>query len=163
MLNFFKVISLTLTSLSFYSASISILSKTAFAGEPIIDRNCQYHQRTQAVFQKIPLRNRAKILLTSTFQVNHQKYTLQLLQFPNSTSVLCLRQANALLPQRLKNVSIIQDKVIEKIEKETAKTAIYIVTVRGEKTGDILRTTYRLNLTNPHQPKVTPLVIVYKN
>lgn len=196
MLNFSKVIALALTSLSFYSISISILSKPAFAGEPIIDRNCRYHERTKEVFQKIPPENQANTSLTSSFEVNNQKYALQLLKFPNSTGVLCLWKPNALqpqkallnheimglnlkrifnsfncqfipdlcnAPQRLKNVSIIQDKVIEKIEKDASKPATYIVTVRGEKTEDILSTAYRLNLINPNQPKVTPLIIVYKN
>ncbi|MDZ7962571.1 MAG: hypothetical protein RMY34_32680 [Aulosira sp. DedQUE10] len=162
MLNFSKVIALALTSLIFYSASISTLSKLALAGEPIIDRNCRYHERTQAVFKKIPPGNQARVLSTSHFQVNNQKYALQLLKFPNSTGVLCLRKPNARLPQRLRDVSIIQDKVIEKIEKDPSRPATYIVTVRGEQAEDILRTAYRLNLTNPDQPKVTPLIRVYK-
>ncbi|MCC5636468.1 hypothetical protein LC593_11465 [Nostoc sp. CHAB 5844] len=163
MLNFSKVIALALISLSFYDVSISTLSKHAFAGEPIIDRNCRYHERTKEVFQKIPLQNQARVLMTSFFQVNNQKYTLQLLNFPNSTGVLCLRRPNARLLQRLKDVAIIQDKVIEKVEKDPYRPANYIVTVKGEKTEDILRTAYRLNLTNPNQPKVTPIIRVYKN
>ncbi|MBD2683322.1 MULTISPECIES: hypothetical protein [Nostoc] len=193
--NLFKTIAFALISSGFYSASILTLSKPAFAGEPIIDKNCRYHERTQEVFQKIPPQNQAIISQTSHFQVNNEKYALQLLKFPNSTGVLCLwhpnapRPQRALLndernwfnlegifnsfncqfmphlcnvPQRLKNVSILQDKEIEKIEKDASQPATYIVTVRGEKTEDILRTAYRLNLINPNQPKVIPLIRVYK-
>lgn len=161
--NFSKVIALALTGLSFWGASISILSQPALSGEPIIDRNCGYHVRTPEVLKKIPPQNRATVLNTSLFQVNNQKYTLQLLQFPNSKSVLCLWQPNARLPQKLKDAAIIQDKLIEKLEKDAYRPANYIVTVRGEKSEDILTTTYRLNLTNPNQPKVTPIIRVYKN
>jgi hypothetical protein len=193
--NFSKIIAFTLTGLSFYGASILTLSKPAFAGEPIIDKNCRSHERTQEVFQKIPPQNQAIISQTSHFQVNHEKYALQLLKFPNSTGVLCLWHPNALqpqrallndernwfnlegifnsfngqfiphlcnVPQRLKNVSMIQDKVIEKFEKDADQPATYIVTVRGDKTEDILRTAYRLDLTNPYQPKAIPLIRVYK-
>jgi len=162
MLNLSKIIALALTSLSFYSASISTLSNPAIAGEPIIDRHCRFHQRTPEVFRKIPPHNRATIVQTSHFQVNNQKYTLQLLKFPNSTNVLCLWKPNKRLPERLKNVSIIQDKVIEKVRRDTPQTANFIITVRGKKTEDILNTAYRLDLTNPNQPKLTPLIRVYK-
>jgi hypothetical protein len=90
MLDFSKVIALALTSLSFYDIGVSTLSKSALAGEPIIDRNCHRHERTQEVFRQIPPQNQARILMTSSFQVNNQKYALQLLKFPNSTGVLCL-------------------------------------------------------------------------
>jgi hypothetical protein len=163
MLNVSKVIACTLISLSFYSVSLSTFLKLALAGEPIMDRNCGYHVRTPAVVHKIPPQDRARILLTSPFEVNNQKYALQLLKFPDSTGVLCLWKPNARLPQRLGDVSIIQEKVIEKIEKDASRPATYIVTVRSEKAEDILRTIYRLNLTNPNQPKVTPLLRVYKN
>lgn len=163
MLDFSKVITLALTSLSFSSMSVSILSEFAFAGEPIIDRNCHRHERKKEVFQQILPQNRAKILMTSSFEVNNRKYAIQLLKFPDSTGVLCLWKPNARLPQRLKDVSIIQDKVIEKFEKDPSRPANYIITVKGEKTEDILKTAYRLNLTNPNQPKVTPLIRVYKN
>jgi hypothetical protein len=163
MLNFSKVPALSLTSLTLYGITVSTLSKAALAGEPIIDRNCRRHERTQKVFQQISPENRARILMTSSFQINNQKYALQLLKFYNSTNVLCLWKPNALQPQRLKHVSIIQDKVIEKVEKEPSRPANYIITVKGEKTEDILRTAYRLDLTNPAQPKVTPLIIIYKN
>jgi len=163
MLNFCKVTALTLTSLSFYGISVSTLSKAALAGEPIIDRNCRRHERTQKVFQQIPPQNQATILMTSSFQINNQKYALQLLKFSNSTGVLCLWKPNTRLPQRLEGVSIIQDKVIEKVEKDPSRLANYIITVKGEKTEDILRTAYRLDLTNPDKPKVTPLVRVYKS
>ena len=163
MLDFSKVIALALTSLSFYGIGVSKLSKSALAGEPIIDRNCRRHERTREVFHQIPPQNQAKILTTFSFQVNNQKYALQLLKFPNSTGVLCLWKPNARLPQRLKDVSIIQDKVIEKFEKDPSRPANYIITVKSEKMEDILKTAYRLNLTNPNQPKVTPLVRVYKN
>ncbi|MBE9209267.1 hypothetical protein IQ244_22705 [Nostoc sp. LEGE 06077] len=163
MLNLSKIIALTFISSSFYSATISTLSKPVLAGEPIIDRNCRRHQRTQAVFQKIPPQNQARILMTSPFQVNHQKYTLQLLKFSNSTGVLCFWKSNSRSPQRLNNVAIIQDKVIEKIEKDSDLPANYIVTVRSEKNEDIFRTTYRLNLINPYQPTVTPIIRIYKN
>ncbi|MBD2208443.1 hypothetical protein H6G64_01795 [Calothrix sp. FACHB-156] len=162
MLTFSKVTALALTSLSFYGVSISTLSTSAMAGEPIIDRNCRYHQRTRKVFRQIPPRNQARVLSTSHFQVNNQKYALQLLKFPNSTGVLCLWKLNARLPERLRNVSIIQDKVIEKLEKHPDQPGTYIVTVKGDESGDILNTAYRLNLTNPEQPKVTPLIRVYK-
>ncbi len=59
-------------------------------------------------------------------------------------------------------MSIIQNKVIEKLEKHPDQPATYIVTVKGDESGDILNTAYRLNLTNPEQPKVTPLIRVYK-
>lgn len=163
MLNFCKVTALCLTSLSLYGITVSTVSKAALAGEPIIDRNCRRHERTQTVFQQIPAQNRAIILMTSSFQINNQKYALQLLKFSNSTNVLCLWEPNARLPQRLKDVSIIQDKVIEKVEKHPSRPANYIITVKGEKTEDILRTAYRLDLTNTDQPKVTPLIRVYKN
>ncbi|MBE8968312.1 hypothetical protein IQ277_19430 [Nostocales cyanobacterium LEGE 12452] len=98
MLDFSKVIALALTSLSFYGMGVSTLSKSALAGEPIIDRNCRRHERTREVFQQIPLQNQARILTTSSFQVNNKKYSLQLLKFPNSTGVLCLWEPNARLP-----------------------------------------------------------------
>ncbi|HLP89585.1 MAG TPA: hypothetical protein VK184_13460 [Nostocaceae cyanobacterium] len=163
MLNFSQVIRLAFISLSFYSASILILSKSAVAGEPIIDRNCQHHERTQEVFKKIPPNHQATGWRTSSFEVNNQKYALQLLRFSNSTGVLCLVKPNTPQRQRLRGIPVIQDKLIEKIEKDNSKPANYIVTVRGEKTEDILRTVYRLNLTNPNQPKVTPILRVYKN
>ncbi|AFY41602.1 hypothetical protein [Nostoc sp. PCC 7107] len=163
MLNLSKVITLILISSSFCSASISTLSKPVLAGEPIIDKNCRRHQRTQAVFQKIPPQNQARIFMTSPFQINNQKYTLQLLKFPNSTGVLCFWKYNDRSPKRLNDIAIIQDKVIEKIEKHPSLTANYIVIVKGEKNEDILRTTYRLNLINPYQPKVTPIIRIYKN
>ncbi|RCJ18039.1 hypothetical protein A6S26_29185 [Nostoc sp. ATCC 43529] len=159
--NFSKIIAFTLTSVGFYSASILLL-KPVFAGEPIIDKNCQYHQRTQETFQKIPPQNQGKTFQTSAFQVNNQKYALQLLKFPNSTGVLCLWKPNARRLERLADLSVIQDKVIEKIEKDVSKPANYIVTVRGDKTEEILKTIYRLNLTNPNQPQLTPLIRVYK-
>ncbi|BAY88543.1 MULTISPECIES: hypothetical protein [unclassified Tolypothrix] len=162
MLNFYKVTALALTSLSFYSVSISTLSTSALAGEPIIDRNCRYHVRTQEVLRQIPQRNQARVLSTSQFQVNNQKYVLQLLKFPNSKGVLCLWKPHARLPERLRDVSIIQDKVIGKLEKHPKQPATYIVTVKGDESGDILNTAYRLNLTNPEKPKVTPLIRVYK-
>lgn len=162
MRNISKVIALALTSFSFASASISTLSNPVSAGEPIIDRNCNRHKRTPEVFRKIPRQNQAIIVQSSHFQVNNQKYTLQLLKFPNSTNVLCLWKPNKRLPERLKNVSIIQDKVIEKVGKDTSRPATYIITVKGEKTEDILNTAYRLDLTNPNQPKLTPLIRVYK-
>ncbi|MFM6157388.1 MAG: hypothetical protein ACKPE3_31055, partial [Sphaerospermopsis kisseleviana] len=145
MLNFPKFMALTVTSCSFAVVTLSTLSKPILAGEPIIDRNCRYHERTREVFQKISPENQGTVLLTSPFKVNNQKYTLQLLKFPNSRGVLCLWQGNPTLPQRLKGVSMIQDKVIEKIEQDPSQLATYIVTVRGEKGEDILRTGYRLN------------------
>ncbi|MBD2446189.1 hypothetical protein H6G76_03260 [Nostoc sp. FACHB-152] len=162
MLNYSKFIAFTLTSFSFYTASVSILLKPAFAGEPIIDRNCNRHERTPEVFRKILPQNQAVILQSSHFKVNNQKYTLQLLKFPNSTNVLCLWKPNKRLPERLKNVSIIQDKVIEKVGRENLQTANFIITVKGKKTEDILNTAYKLDLTNPNQPKLTPLIRVYK-
>jgi hypothetical protein len=163
MLDFSKVIALALTSLSFYGISVSTLSKPTLAGEPIIDRNCRRHERTQKIFQQIPAQHQARIFMTSSFQINNKKYALQLLKFSNSTGVLCLWKPNARIPERLKDVSIIQDKVIEKVEKDPSRPANYIITVKGEQTEDILNTAYRLNLTNPDQPKVTPLIRVYKN
>lgn len=162
MLNLYKVLTLALTSLTFVSVGILTLPKPTLAGEPIIDRNCHYHKRTPEVFKKIPPQHQATVLKTSFFQINNQKYALQLLKFPNSTGFFCFRKPNARMPQRLNNVAIIQDKIIEKFEKDTSRPANYIVTVKGEKTEDILRTTYRLNLTNPNQPKVTPIIRVYK-
>lgn len=162
MLTFSQATALALTSLSLYGVSISTLSTSVIAGEPIIDRNCRYHVRTQEVLRQIPQRNHARVFSTSQFQVNNQKYVLQLLKFPNSTGVLCLWKPHTRLRQRLKDVSIIQDKVIEKLEKHPDQPATYIVTVKGDESGDILNTAYRLNLTNPEQPKVTPLIRVYK-
>jgi hypothetical protein len=162
MLNSSKVVALAVTSLSLSTASISILSNTAFAGEPIIDRNCYFHERTPEGFRQIPPQDQATIVQSSHFKVNNQKYTLQLLKFPDSTNVLCLWKPNKRLPERLKNVSIIQNKVIEKVGRNNLQTANFIITVKGEKTEDILNTAYRLDLTNPNQPKLTPLIRVYK-
>lgn len=163
MLNFSKLIALTLTTCSFAVFTLSTLSKPILAGLPIIDRNCRYHKRTGELVQKTPPQNQGTVLLGSPFRVNNQKYTLHLVKFPNSRGVLCLWQGNTSPPQRLKGVSMIQDKVIEKIEKDPSQLATYIVTVRGEKDEDILRTGYRLNLTNPNKPKVTQLIRVYNN
>jgi hypothetical protein len=162
MLNYSKFLALTLTTFSFCTASVSTLSKPASAGEPIIDRNCNFHERTPEGFRNIPPQNQATIVQSSHFKVNNQRYTLQLLKFPNSTNVLCLWKPNQRLPERLKNVSIIQDKVIEKVGRQNLQTANFIITVKGEKTEDILNTAYRLDLTNPNQPKLTPLIRVYK-
>jgi hypothetical protein len=156
-----KLIYSSLTGLSLLTGSMAMLSKPVTAGEPIIDSNCQYHIRTQEVFRKIPPQNRGTIFLTSGFEVNHQKYFLQVLKFPNSTGVFCLVKRNS-LPQKLTQAQLIQDKLIEKIEKDPSLKANYIVTVRGDTNDKILKALYRLNLTNPNQAKVTPIIVMYK-
>ncbi|WP_242045456.1 MULTISPECIES: hypothetical protein [unclassified Calothrix] len=156
-----KYIGLGLTNLSLLTASIAIISKPINAGEPIIDNNCQYHVRTPEVFRKIPPQKRGTIYLTSAFDVNRQKYFLQVYKFPNSTGVFCLATFNA-QPQKLKQSQLIQDKIIEKVAKDSSRKANYIVTVRGGINDDFLRIHYRLNLSNPNQPKVTPIIIIYK-
>jgi hypothetical protein len=156
-----RLIYLSLTGLSLLTGSMAMLSKPVTAGEPIIDNNCQYHNRTQEVFRKIPPQNRGTIFLTSGFEVNNQKYFLQVYKFPNSTGMFCLVKPNS-LPLKLKQAQFIQDKLIEKVEKDSSQKANYIVTVRGDKNDKILRAYYRLNLSNPNQPKVTPIIIVYK-
>ncbi|BAY08046.1 hypothetical protein [Calothrix sp. NIES-2098] len=159
---YLKPIACSLTGLILFTLGIEILSKPVAAGEPIIDKNCQYHERTQEIVKKIPPQSRGTVYWTSSFDVNNQKYILQVLKFPNSRSVFCLWQPQKLIPQRLVQAQLIQDRLIEKVEKDSSQKANYIVTVRGEKNENILRTSYRLNLTNPNQPKVTPIIAVYK-
>jgi hypothetical protein len=156
-----KIIAFSLTGLSLFTGSMEMLSTPVTAGEAIRDNRCQYHIRTQEVFRKIPPQNRGTVFLTSGFDVNNQKYFLQVLKFPNSTSVFCLVKPNS-PPQRLNQAQFIQDKLIEKIEKDSSRKANYIVTIRGDKNEKILKALYRLNLTNPNQPKVTPRIVMYK-
>lgn len=156
-----KSLRLSLTGLSLLIATISIILKPVNAGEPIIDNNCQYHVRTPEVFRKIPPQKRGTIYLTSAFDVNRKKYFLQVYKFPNSTGVFCLATFNA-QPQKLKKSQLIQDKIIEKVAKDPSRNAIYIVTVRGGKNDEFSRVHYRLNLSNPNQPKVTPIITIYK-
>lgn len=162
MLYWLKPLGLSLTGLTLFTGSMASLSKPVIAGEPIIDKNCQFHNRTQEVFRKIPSQNRGNIFLTSGFEVNNQKYFLQVLKFPNFTSVFCLWKTNSRIPQRLTQAQLIQDKLIEKVEKDSSRLATYIVTVRGDKNQNILKTFYRLKLTNPNRPEVIPMVIIYK-
>ncbi|WP_242039664.1 hypothetical protein [Anabaena sphaerica] len=96
------------------------------------------------------------------FQVNNQRYYLRMLRFPDSTGVFCLGIPNKQLPKRLINAELIQNKLIEKFEQDASQPTNYIVTVKGSKNENILRTTYRLNLSNPQQPKLTKILVVYK-
>lgn len=162
MLNHLKFITLNLTNFSFLIVSLTIFSNSVVAGEGIIDKNCRYYNRSREIFQKIPPQYQGRILSTSIFEINRQKYHLQVLKFPNNTNVFCLLTPNSRTFKRLTASEMIQDKVIEKVEKHPDRQATYIVTVRGNKNEDILRTIYRLNLTNPNQPEVTPLIRVYK-
>jgi hypothetical protein len=162
MLYWLKPIALSLTGLSLFIGSIASLLKPVAAGEQIIDKNCHFHVRTGEIVNKIPPQNRGTVFLTSGFEVKNQKYILQVLQFPNSRGVFCLWQPNSSIPQRLGKVQLIQDKLIEKVQKDYSHPANYIVTVRGDKNEDFLRTHYRLNLINPNQPEVTPIIVVYK-
>lgn len=173
MFYYLKPIAWSLTSLSLFTLSMEILSKPVAAGEPIIDKNCQFHERTQEIFNKIPSQSRGTVYWISSFEVNNQKYILQVLKFPNSRSVFCLWQPNSLIfqrlwqpqkliSQRLAQAQIIQDRLIEKVEQDSSRKANYIVIVRGDKNENILRTSYRLNLTNPNRPEVTPIIVVYK-
>ncbi|OUL21701.1 hypothetical protein BV372_31475 [Nostoc sp. T09] len=157
-----KPIAWSLTGLSLFTVNIEILSKPVAAGEPIIDKNCQFHERTQEIFKKIPPQSQGTVFLTSGFEVDNQKYILQVLKFPNSRGVFCLWRTNSRIPQRLTQAQLIQDKLIEKVEKDSSQKATYIVTIRGDKNQNILRTYYRLRLTNPNRPEVTPMVVVYK-
>lgn len=162
MLYWLKPIALSLTGLSLFAGSITILSKPVAAGEPIIDYNCRFHEITSENVKKISPQSRGTVFLTSGFEFNKQKYVLQVLKFPNSRGVFCLWQPNSRIPQRLRKVQLIQDKLIEKVQKDSSRSANYIVTVRGDKNEDFLRTHYRLNLTNPNRPEVTPIIVVYK-
>ena len=156
-----KSIAFSVTGLSLLAANMAMPLKPVTAGEPIIDNNCKYHERTQEVFRKIPPQNRGQIYLTSRFDINKEKYFLQIWKFPNSRSVFCLVKPNS-LPQKLQKAQLIQDKLIEKFGKDSSRKANYIVTVRGDKDDNFLKVHYRLDLTNPNQPKVTPIIVVYK-
>ncbi|WP_413175790.1 hypothetical protein [Anabaena azotica] len=132
------------------------------SGEPIIDRNCRFHERKRETFKNITPQNRGIIWLTKQFKINNQRYYLQVLKFPDSTGVFCMGIANKDLPKKLINSELIQNKLIEKVEQDTNQPSDYIVTVKGSKNKNILRTIYRLNLSNPQQPKLTPILRVYK-
>jgi hypothetical protein len=161
MLKLSKLIAGNLASVTLCFTMIGILSKPAISGTPIMDRNCGFNDRTPETFKKLTPQNRGDIWLTKDFKFNNQRYYLQLHRFPDNTSVLCLGSANK-LPKKLKNAEILQNKLIEKVERDKSKINHYIVTVKGGKNEDFLRTTYRLNLSNPQNPKVTPILIVYK-
>jgi hypothetical protein len=131
------------------------------AGEPILDRNCRYHERTRENFKKIPPENRATIYFTSGFNVGKQQYFLQVLKLPNSTSVFCLVNPNTKTNQKISKLQLIQDKKIEKIEKFPDKPATYIVRAEGDKNENVFRVIYKLNLSNPYEPKLSPLIKIY--
>ncbi|MBK1990130.1 hypothetical protein A0J48_021815 [Sphaerospermopsis aphanizomenoides BCCUSP55] len=157
-----KFISGNLASLTLCSIFIGILSKPVISGEPIMDRNCGLNERTNENFKKLTPQNRGYIWLTKDFKFNNQKYYLQVYRFPDHTGVFCLGIVNKHLPKRLINAEILQNKLIEKVDRDTSQQNHYIVTVKGNKNEDFLRTTYRLNLSNPQNPKVTPIIKVYK-
>jgi hypothetical protein len=161
-MNLSKFITLNLTGLTLIIATISIGSDPAISGEPIRDRNCQFHDPTKENYQKITPQNRGKSWLTKMFQVNNQRYYLRMLRFPDSTGVFCMGIANKQLPKRLINAELIQNKLIEKFEQDASQATNYIVKVKGGKNENFLRTTYRLNLNNPQQPKLTKILVVYK-
>lgn len=163
MMKLSKFIALNLTSLTLSFAAINILSEPVMSGEPIIDRNCKFHNRTIEIFKKIQAQDRGTIWLTKGFNSSNQRYYLQVLKFPDSTGVFCMGIANKDLPKRLINSELIQNKLIEKVEQDAAQPTNYIVTVKGGKNENFLRTTYRLNLSNPQQPKLTPILRVYKS
>ncbi|MBD2343775.1 hypothetical protein [Anabaena subtropica] len=158
-----KNIVLNLTNFSLCCSYIAIATNPVAAGEPIIDSKCRYHQRTPETFRKIPPQNRATIYFTSGFQANKQKYFLQVLKLPNATGVFCLFSSNYQKNRKITKVQLIQDKQIEKVEKLSDQAATYIITVKGDKNENIFRAFYKLNLSNPHQPKLTPLIKIYKS
>src|SRR5689334_15621149 len=101
MLNHLKFITLSLINLSFFIVSLAIFSSPVIAGEGIIDKNCRYHNRTREIFQKIPPQHQGRILSTFIFELNRQKYYLQVLKFPNNTNVFCLLTPNSRTLKRL--------------------------------------------------------------
>lgn len=156
-----KFIAGNLATLTLCSTFVVTLSKPVISGEPIMDRNCGFNERTKETFTKLTPQNRGYIWLTNHFKSNNRSYYLQVYTFPDNTGVFCLGIGRQ-LPKRLKNAEILQNKLIEKFEQDKSKLNHYIVTVKGNKNEDFLRTTYRLNLSNPQNPKVTPILRVYK-
>ncbi|WP_353930151.1 hypothetical protein WJM97_17895 [Okeanomitos corallinicola TIOX110] len=127
-----------------------------------MDRNCGFSERTPKTFKKLTPQNRGRIWSTHQLKSNNQRYYFQVYKFPDNTGVFCLGIAGKNLPKRLKKAEILQNKLIEKVEQDNSQMNHYIVTVKGGKKDDFLRTTYRLNLSNPQNPKVSTILIVYK-
>ncbi|BAT52388.1 hypothetical protein NOS3756_13230 [Nostoc sp. NIES-3756] len=150
-----------LTIFSLYCSNLAIFTNPVMAGEPILDRNCRHHARTPENFKKFPPQNRATIYFTSGFNAGKQKYFLQVLKFPNSTSVFCLINPKTKTNQKINKIQLIQDKKIEKIEKFPDKQATYIVRAEGDKNENVFRVIYKLNLSNPYEPKLSPLIKIY--
>jgi hypothetical protein len=135
---------------------------SSLAGEPILDRNCRYHERSREVFIKIPPQNQGSVFSTLFFKVKNNKHILQVWKFPDNSGILCLFIPDSQLPIKINNAQLIQDKLIEKVEKDPGNINHFIVSIKGKKNENILRTSYRLNLSNPKQPKVSRMIIVYK-
>ncbi|ABA20490.1 conserved hypothetical protein [Trichormus variabilis ATCC 29413] len=163
MLKLSSNIVLNLTIIGLFSSYIAIFTTPVIAGEAIIDRNCRYHRRTPQNIQKIPLQSRATIYFTSGFNANKQKYFLQVLKLPNSTGIFCLFNTNSQKTKKITETQMIQNKQIEKVEKLSDQAATYIVTVKGNKDENIFRAFYKLNLSNPYRPKITPIIKIYKS
>ncbi|MBC1255536.1 hypothetical protein, partial [Trichormus variabilis] len=109
------------------------------------------------------LQSRATIYFTSGFNANKQKYFLQVLKLPNSTGIFCLFNTNSQKTKKITETQMIQNKQIEKVEKLSDQAATYIVTVKGNKDENIFRAFYKLNLSNPYRPKITPIIKIYKS
>ncbi|BCL35050.1 hypothetical protein [Nostoc sp. MS1] len=151
----------TLTIFSLYCINLVIFTNPVMAGEAILDRNCRYYVRTPENLKKVPPQNRATVYFTSGFNTGKQKYFLQVLKFPNSTSVFCLVNPHTKTNQKINKIQLIQDKKIEKIENFPDKPASYIVRAEGDKKENLFRVIYQLNLSNPYDPKLSPLVKIY--
>ncbi|BAB74745.1 hypothetical protein ACN23B_15280 [Anabaena sp. FACHB-709] len=154
---------LNLTIIGLFSSYIAIFTNPVIASEAIIDKNCRYHRRTPQNIQKIPPKSRATVYFTSGFNANKQKYFLQVLKLPNSTGIFCLFSTNSQKAKKIPETQLIQNKQIEKVEKLSEQAATYIVTVKGNKNENIFRAFYKLNLSNPYRPEMTPIIKIYKS
>ncbi|MBD2252120.1 hypothetical protein [Nostoc parmelioides] len=154
---------LNLTIIGLFFSYVATFTNPVIAGEAIIDKNCRYHRRTPQNMQKIPPQSRATIYFTSRFNANKEKYFLQVLKLPNSTGVFCLFSTNSQKTKKITETQLIQNKQIENVEKLSDQAATYIITVKGNKHENIFRAFYKLNLSNPYHPKMTPIIRIYKS
>lgn len=131
------------------TGTLTIITQASKAQDVYIDENCRHNPNLQQI-------DRFVVFYSRKFTTNNQTYWLYATRYQDGAVLFCVSRPNFVQPQLIQAEEI-SFQFIEKIDQNGNNSPNFHVQVRHGQNINVPLSDYRLNLTNPARPKVTPL------
>ncbi|MDB9311622.1 hypothetical protein PN462_00810 [Spirulina sp. CS-785/01] len=131
------------------TGTVTTITQPSKAQDVYIDNNCRYNPNLEQI-------DRFTVFYGRKFTTNNQTYWLYASRYQDGAVLFCVSRPDFVQPQPIQAEEI-NAQFIEKIEQNGNNSPSFDIQVRMGNGGRSPLLDYRLDLSNPDRPTVTPL------